>query len=68
MIVMGSEHKSPGAVRVSCGDNIAECLLPDHGVLCELVHIDLPPEVIEERNYVVLCLVEPSRVDYSRGQ
>lgn len=65
---MGGEHQSPGAVGVPRGDNITECLLPDDGVLCELVHLDCPPEIIEECNYVVLCLGEPSRVHHSRSQ
>ena len=65
---MGGEHESPGAVGVPCGYDVTKCLLPDHGVLGELVNLNCPPEVTEEGDYVFPCLGEPRRVYQSWGQ
>ena len=65
---MGGENKSPGAVGVPCGDDVTECLLPDHCILGKLVNLDRPSEITEKRDYVVPCLGEPWRVHQSRVQ
>ena len=67
-VVMGGEHESPGAVGVPSGDDVAECLLPDHRVLGELVNLSCPPEVTEVGDYVFPYLGEPRRVHQSGGQ